>query len=239
MINIEVLYEEYANLYGDRGNIKYIEKVTKNVNIIHTSLKEKPKFLTEKIDLVYLGPTTEKQQETIIETLSKYKNEIKQKIEEGQNILVTGNSIEIFGTHIVNTDGSLIETLDIFDVYAKRISRLRHNDLVMGNLVENNEIKIVGFKNQMSHLYGEDTNYFVKLEYGSGRDGKEKQEGIRYKGFIGTYILGPILALNPDFASYLFAKLNIEEEQGNIQEDAKKAYEFRIEEFNKFLKNEK
>ena len=60
MVNIEVLYEEYANLYGDRGNIKYIEKVSKNVNIIHTSLKEKPKFLTEKIDLVYRNPTKPK-----------------------------------------------------------------------------------------------------------------------------------------------------------------------------------
>lgn len=239
MVNIEVLYGEYANLYGDRGNIKYIENVASNVNILHTSLKEKPKFLTENIYLVYLGPTTEKQQEKIIEILKQYKEEIKQKIEDGVNFLVTGNSIEIFGTHIENVDGSLIEGLGIFDVYAKRLDRFRHNDLVMGNLIENNEIKIVGFKNQMSHLYGEDLNYFVKLEYGSGRDGKEKMEGIRYKGFVGTYILGPILPLNPEFASFLFNKLSIEEIKGNIQETAKKAYELRVKEFTKFMNNEK
>ena len=66
MVKIEVLYNEYMNLYGDTGNIKYLEKCIDKVKIIYTGLNDKPKFLTQKIDMLYLGPCTENHQEEII-----------------------------------------------------------------------------------------------------------------------------------------------------------------------------
>lgn len=238
MSRIEVLFEEYANLYGDRGNIHYIQKVGSNVEIIHTGLKDTPKFLTENVELVYLGPTTESQQENIANILIKYKKEIKAKIEEGLNFLITGNSMELFGDYIEKTDGTKIEGLGIFDVYAKRIERFRHNDLVMGHTVDEN-FEIVGFKNQMSHLYGQDNNYFVKLEYGSGRNGHEQNEGINYKNFIGTYIIGPVLALNPEFASSIMKKCKIVEDEAILKNDAILAHEQRVKEFKGFMRDNK
>lgn len=238
MSRIEVLFEEFANLYGDRGNIHYIKEVGKDVEVIYTGLKDKPKFLTEHMDLVYLGPTTEEAQGKLADILAKYKEEIKEKIEEGTNFLVVGNSLELFGDYIEKIDGSKIKGLGIFDVYAKRITRLRHNDLVMGHTVIGN-MEIVGFKNQMSHLYGVDNNYFLNLEYGCGRNKETKKEGIKYKNFIGTYVIGPILALNPDFASNLMDICNIKEDETILKEDAILAHDKRVREFTRFMNNKK
>jgi len=47
-MKIEVLYPEVGNLFGDLANISYLEKCV-DAKVIYTSLKDKPKFLTEKI----------------------------------------------------------------------------------------------------------------------------------------------------------------------------------------------
>lgn len=235
MGKIEVLFGEYANLYGDRGNIQYIERVAKNAEIIHTGLRDVPKFLNEDINLVYLGPTTELAQEQIAKILKPYKEKIEEKINTGMNFLVVGNSIELFGDYIEKTNGQKIEGLGIFDVYAKRIERFRHNDLIMGTTMDNKH-KIVGFKNQMSHLYGLDNNYFLKLNLGSGRDGKQDYEGIKFKNFLGTYIIGPILPLNPKFASEFFTKIGLIEKNNKYKKAAIKAYNHRVEEFSSLIK---
>jgi len=205
MFKVEVLYKEYANLYGDTGNIRYLEQIVKNIKIVYTNLNETPKFLTEKINLVYLGPMTEGQQEEVVKILLPKKKQIKKQIEDNTAILTTGNSIEIFGKYIEKLDKKKIKCLEIFDVFSKRVERLRHNDLVMGTTKDN--IKIVGFKNQMSHLYGGDQNHFLNLSFGCGRNKEELKEGIRYKNFIGTYVIGPILPLNPEFAISLVESL--------------------------------
>lgn len=235
MFKIEVLYKEVANLYGDNGNIRYLESAICDPRIIYTSFDDTPKFLSEKIDLVYLGPTTENGQEEILKKLLAYNKQIKEKIEGGCHFLVIGNSLEIFGKYIKKLDGTKLEALGIFDVYARRIERLRHNDLIMGETKE--FIKIVGFKNQMSHLYGEDKNYFLNLSFGCGRNQEETNEGIRYKGFIGTYVIGPILPLNPKFAEYLIKLIGgkISSNSNIIQEEATKAYIKRVEEYEKLM----
>lgn len=235
MCKVEVLFGEYANLYGDRGNIKYMEKSAKNIEIINTGVKEIPRFLNENIDLVYLGPTTELVQEKIAQILKPYKEKIEEKINQGMNFLVVGNSLELFGDYIEKTDGNKIEGLGIFDIYAKRLERFRHNDLIMGKTTYNQHT-IVGFKNQMSHLYGTDNNYFLKLEFGSGRDGKEKHEGIKYKNFIGTYIIGPILALNPEFASDFMKQIGLIEDESKFKKAAVQAHNYRVKEYEIFKK---
>ena len=53
MIKIEVLYPEYANLYGDTGNIRYLANILEEVEIVYTNINEEPKFMSQKIDMIY------------------------------------------------------------------------------------------------------------------------------------------------------------------------------------------
>ena len=233
-MRIEVLYNEYMNLYGDTGNIEYLKQcLGSKAEFVYTSLNEKPKFLTEDTSLLYLGPCTENHQEEIINILMPYRDEIKEKIEEGLVVLATGNAIEIFGKYIEKTDKSVIKALSVFNVYAVRVSDYRYNELCLGKMKEG--IKLVGFKNQMSHLYGNDKKSFQTMLLGTGRNKDMKIEGIRYKNFYGTYLLGPVLPLNPPFAKMLLKQIGIDNPKIQFEDVATRAYEVRVNEFESLL----
>lgn len=230
MIKLEVLYPEYMNLYGDRGNIKYIEECIPNLEVIYTSLKDKPVFMKKKIDIIYLGPSTENNQEEIMKLLFLYREKIKELIEKKVIIIATGNAVELFGKYIEKTDGKRIKCLGLYNVYSKRIENLRYNENCLGKI---EDITVVGFKNQMSHLYGKDKHVFLNIEVGSGRNKDVLVEGLMENNFFGTYLLGPILPLNPYLTEYIIKKLNIKNFKLPYYEDSIKAYEKRIEEFKK------
>ena len=230
---IEILYPDICNLYGDISNIKYLKKCLSNqkVKYIETSFDMEPSFVTQDINFIYLGPMTENRQEKVIKKLMPYKKRIEELIEKNTVFLFTGNALEILGKYIENEDGIKIEALGIFDVYAKRDMMHRHNSLFIG---EYNNIKIIGFKSQFTMMYGNNTdNYFLKVEKGIGINKESKLEGIQKNNFIGTYLLGPILILNPMFTKKIIEKMGIEDVKLAFEEDTIAAYNQRLSEFEK------
>lgn len=230
-LKIEVLFPEFCNLYGDISNIKYLKKCLPNAKFYETAFDEELIFIKEKVNFIYLGPMTEKMQEKVINKLKPYKERIKELIDENVVFLVTGNAIEIFGKYIENEDGTKIEALDIFDIYAKRDMLHRHNSIFIGNW---EDIKVVGFKSQFTFAYGNNENdYFAKVEKGIGLNKESKLEGIQKNNFIGTYLLGPILILNPMFTKKIIEKMGIEDVKVAFEEDTIAAYNQRLNEFEK------
>ncbi len=228
-LKIEILFPEFCNLYGDISNMKYLKKCLPNANFIETAFDEEPSFVKEKVDFIYLGPMTENMQEKVITKLKPYKERIEELIEENVIFLITGNAIEIFGKYIENEDGSKIEALGIFDIYAKRDMLHRHNSIFIGKW---ESIDIVGFKSQFTFAYGNnEENYFAKVEKGIGLNKESKLEGIMKNNFIGTYLIGPILILNPLFTEKLLEKMGVNKENLAYAEDVKAAYNQRLEEF--------
>ena len=226
-MKIEILYPEFCNLYGDMFNMKYLKKCLPNAEFIETAIDDKPTFTTEDVNLIYLGPMTEKTQGKVIARLKPYKDRIEELIEKNVVFLFTGNAIEVLGKYIENEDGSKIEAVGIFDVYAKRDMMNRHNSYFVGNF---EDIELVGFKSQFTMMYGDNTNcYFSKVEKGIGINKESNLEGIRKNNFIGTYLIGPILILNPLFTKKVIAMMG-EEPQIALEEDVMAAYEARLKE---------
>ena len=226
-MKIEILYPEFCNLYGDMFNMKYLQKCLPNAEFIETAIDDKPTFAEEDVNLIYLGPMTEKTQEKVIARLKTYKDRIEELIEKNVVFLFTGNAIEVLGKYIENEDGSKIEAVGTFDVYAKRDMMNRHNSYFVGNF---EDIELVGFKSQFTMMYGDNTNcYFSKVEKGIGINKESNLEGIRKNNFIGTYLIGPILILNPLFTKKIIAMMGAEP-QIALEEDVMAAYEARIRE---------
>ena len=229
MLKIEVLFPEICNLFGNMYNIKYLEKSVQDIEIIYTSLTDTPKFVDEKVDMIYMAPMTENSQELVIEKLKPYTDKIKELIEQNQLFLVIGNALEIFGKYIENEDGSRIEGLGITDLYAKRDMMHRYNSLFLGKI---EDIKIVGFKSQFAMSYGDNSsNYLFDALKGPGINEASKFEGIRINNFMGTYVLGPILVLNPDFTKYLLKLIGIKDINLAYEEEAESCYKIRLKEF--------
>lgn len=236
-MKIEILFPEFCNIYGDYGNIIYLKECLPEAEFIETSLNEEPKFITEDVDLVYMGSMTERVQEKIIKKLIPYKETIKEQIDGEKAFLFTGNSFEIFGRYIENEDKTQIEGLGIIDIYSKREMFNRYNSIFLGDF---EGIKLIGFKDQFAHQYGNNSDkYFAKAIRGAGLNRNSKLEGIRIKNFIGTSILGPLLPLNPLFTKYYLGNiLNIENAEVAYEKDAIEAYEKRLEEYEDMKRKE-
>ena len=232
-IIIEALYGEYNNLYGDRGNLLYITEQLRaagcDFEVIQTHLYDKPAFAGEEtVDFLYIGPCTERQQEAELEALRPYREALAQRMHSGLVTLATGNAFELFGKAIEKEDGTTVEALGFWDTTARRFSLLRYNDLSMGRW---GDMEIVGFKNQLSHSYGTVDTPFLNMELGSGWNPDSRQEGCAVDGsFFATYLLGPLLPLNPDFAAYLLGKI-APEAKCTTPAFAREAYEARVAEF--------
>lgn len=229
-ITIEILYPEFNNLFGDRGNAEYLkarlERAGCEAEIIETYLFSEPNFVNGKTDILLIGPCTEKAQITELEELKKYSDAIKARIENGGVTLATGNAFELFGEYIENPEGEKTECLGFFPYYAKQFSRLRFNDNAVG---EFDGMKITGFKNLLSHSYGDNPYPFLKMLKGIGMNKETKIEGIHKNNFFATYHTGPLLPLNPDFTAYLI-KLCDECFGGEPLSYEKTAYDMRIKE---------
>ena len=227
---IEVLYPEYNNLYGDRGNAEYLKKKLTlagyYVEIFETSLFDEPKFINEKVDILLLGPCQEKHQLIEIEALKKYREAIENRIENGGLILATGNAFEIFGDYIEDAKGEKHDCLKFFPYCAKQFSRLRYNDCSVG---EFDGMQITGFKNLLSHSYGENPCPFLTMKTGAGMNKETKIEGVHKNNLFATYHTGPILPLNPQFSDYLI-KLVDSDYVGVELKYETQAYESRIKE---------
>ena len=292
MIKIEMLYPEICNLFGDYANVKYLASCIEDVKVINTHLTDKPSFLNEDVDFIYMGSMTEKSQELVIERLKPYTEKIKEMIDKNKVMLFTGNAVEILGNYIEKDDGSKIEALGILNFYAKRQMMNRVNSLILGDFeiaseknkenskensnvnskenskensnvnskensnvnsnensnvnskensnVNSNEnsdensdenLKIVGFKSQFTLAHGDNSNnYFIKIERGFGLDKESKLEGFKVNNLFATYLLGPILPLNPKFTKYILKLLN-QKDNLKFEKEAMEAYEIRLKEF--------
>ncbi|MBP3256272.1 MAG: hypothetical protein J6M60_07315 [Clostridia bacterium] len=228
-LKIEILFPEFCNLYGDISNMKYLKKCLPKANYIETAFDEEPTFVKEKVNFIYLGPMTENMQEKVIKKLMPYKERIEELINDNVIFLITGNAIEIFGKYIENEDGSKIDALGIFDIYAKRDMLHRDNSMFIGTW---EGVEVVGFKSLFTFAYGNnDENYFAKVEKGFGLNKESKLEGICKNNFIATYLIGPILILNPDLTKKLIEKMGINDPKIAFEQDLINAYNQRIKEF--------
>ena len=228
-MQIEVLYPEQCNLFGDSGNIRYLKKCLPDAEFINTSLNDTPFFVTGDPDMIYMGACTESNQEKIITRLMPYKDKLKEAIDNGKVMLFTGNAPEVFYKYIEKDDKSKVECLGIFDLYAKQRIYERFNTLVLGSF---DGKEVVGFKTQFTQVYGDNSeNYFVKVERGAGINKESKLEGVHVNNFFATSMVGPLLVMNPYFTEYLMGKLGVTDPKCAFREQSVKAYKDRITDF--------
>jgi CobQ-like glutamine amidotransferase family enzyme len=227
-MKIEILFPEVCNLFGDLMNIDYLCRSIPEAEVIRTSLKTPPAFLNGDVDLIYLCSMTELAQELVVAALRPYQEKIEELIDNGTAFLATGNALEIFIQYIENEDGSRIEMLGLFDLVAKRRMMDRYNSLYLGRF---NDIDIVGFKSQFTHAYGDNAAGLFDTVRGAGRNADVTPEGIHKNNFMATYVLGPLLILNPLFAKYIMGLLGLSDRPLAFEEAAMDSYLLRLKEF--------
>ena len=226
---VEILFPEVCGLYGDSQNPTYLQATLPDAEFVFTALTDKPYFVENDPDFIYIGAMSEVTQRRVIEKLLPFKSRLEALIDKGTPILATGNAGEIFAQHISYiTEKTETHGLGIFDLTVRNDLFDRYNGKVLGLF---GDMKIVGFRSQFSFLYGDNSNcYFLKCIRGDGIHRGSSLEGMRKNNLICTQLLGPILPLNPLFCEYLIG-LTGNKVTAAFKEAAMDAYEQRIREF--------
>ena len=228
-MKIEVLFSEVCNLYGDLFNAEFLRRSCRDIELINTSIRSEPLFLSEKPDMIYMGCMTECGQEMVARKILPYKDRIIELIDDGALFFLTGNAGELFGTHIEQENAESIKCLGIFPIYSKRQMMKRYNSLYIGKF---GEMDIVGFKHQFSHSYGDNSNcFFIETTRGDGLNPGVKFEGIRRRNLFSTCILGPVLVLNPPLAKYMLSLMGVSNPNLEFEDECIDAYKTRVKEF--------
>lgn len=238
-MRVEVLYPEICNLYGELGNITYLERSIDNLEVIHTSIKDKPVFIDEHVDLVYMGTMTERAQLLVVDALKPYTDKIRARIDEGINFIITGNALEVFGGDILEEGEKVGTGLGILDFESRRKARIRYNCLYVGDFCAEDAdetMKIVGFKSLFGFAYGKDIEAkpFLNTKLGYGSNKETACEGIRVNNFFATYLTGPLFVLNPLFFKWIMNnKMGASDAEPAYMEEAMQAYNYRLAEYTK------
>ena len=227
-MTVEILFNELGLYYGDHGNVAYLSKCLENAKFIYTGNKDVPAFVKKKVDMVYLGSLSENKQLIAIDRLMKYKDIIRQRIEENLIFLFTGNAMEILGKYIETEKGEKIECLGLYDFYSKRNINKRNNYLFLGKY---NNYDIVGNKSQYSLCYGNFDKPFIEVNKGMGNNADDRYEGVHDHNLFATYLLGPFLVLNPLFTQEIIKMID-EKNELAFKDEILKAYNKRVEQMN-------
>lgn len=200
MIRIAYLYYDLLNLYGENGNIKILKSQLESIdiNVVVNFLTIDDELNFANYDFVYIGAGTENNQKITLKHLLKYKDDIKKYIEEGNFFLATGNSIEFFGQYMLINDNK-IETLNTFSYYTDISKERKFADA----LFKSNSELYIGFQNQYGILKDNNYPWFTVIK-GISND---NTEGVLYKNFYATYLIGPLLVRNPHFLKLIIKGL--------------------------------
>lgn len=229
-MRIEILYSDLCCLYGDKGNTMFLRKCLPEAEFLQTGLNDRPAFLDGDVDLVYLCSMSEQSQELVLSRLMPHKDAIAKLAKEGKTLFfVVGNAMELLGKYIQREDGSKVEALGLFDTHAIRQTPNRFNSLMR---IRFEDMTLLGYTSRFSHTYGltEDI-VFGHVEAGSGENAESKLEGIYSGNVLATYLSGPVLVANPDFAHWFLKKIGAPVEQLPCEDALRLAYDQRLKDF--------
>lgn len=211
-LNICHLYPDLLDLYGDRGNIlalsarccwRGIETVVQRA-----SLGDKLDF--DNMDILFIGGGSDREQNLLVQDLMQRKIDLQAAIEDGLVVLTICGGYQLLGQYYQTAEGKNIPGLGILDLWTIAGSKRMIGNVVveLDCLLQARQVTslgtLVGFENHSGKTYlGSGLEPLGKVLIGYGNNGQDKTEGVRYKNIFGTYLHGPLLPKNPDFADLL------------------------------------
>ncbi|WP_290774088.1 hypothetical protein [Anaerofustis sp.] len=200
-IYLAYLYPDILNLHGDRGNVLAFEKIAKEMGIeLVTERIDSPneKINFDKFDIILLSPGELKVMDTIVNTFTEQREELKKYIDNGKYLFAIGTTGAVFAKDIEFENGEIKHGLNIFDMTAKERTWIYGDDLTFNTKINNKEMEIISCQiNSINTVFNDnDTKPFGEINYGFGNDEHHK-EGARKNNLIYTNALGPVFIKNP------------------------------------------
>lgn len=204
-LNIAHLFPDLLNLYGDKGNIAALKKRLewRNIEVEVKEYKTGDEINFENTDIILLGGGSDREQLTVLESLSVCKDKLVEYVENNGVLLAICGGFEMLGKYtFFNSEKT--DCLGILDVYTESAkTRFTDNVIVKTDFLVR---PVVGFENHSGRIYINNLLPLGTVACGNGNNGDDKTEGVMYKNVIGTNLHGPLLPKNPHLCDYIIKK---------------------------------
>lgn len=125
--------------------------------------------------------------------LQRFKETLNDYIQAGNPMLAICGSYELMGTHYNTISGTKIKGLGILPLHTEFDPEKR---MIGDTKYETEWGPTIGFENHSGQTFLDDRKMlkpFAKVVEGYGNNHEEKEDGVRYKNFIGSWSHGPML----------------------------------------------
>jgi lipid II isoglutaminyl synthase (glutamine-hydrolysing) len=215
------LYPEQMNIYADRGNILLLRRRCewRGIRFEYAASGPGDPLDPAAHDLLYMGGGQDRDQRIVAADLVRTKRKaLAEATEEGAVLLAVCGGYQLLG-HSYQLGDERIEGLGLADLETVRAPGSR----LIGNVeievdVDGEPRRLAGFENHggRTHL-GPEATPLGRVIRGFGNNGGDRQEGVRRRNVIGTYLHGPLLPKNAWFADRLI-RLALARRQGSEPE---------------------
>lgn len=206
-LKIVHLYGDLLKSYGDRGNVVTLRNRAAwrgiDVDVITIGVGQ---ALPEGAGLVFIGGGSDRIQGLIADDLSARHGELDVALQRGAVVLAVCGGYQLLGTSYEAADGNMLPGLGLLDVTTRAGEGRLVGDVVARCTPEGGGHELVGFENHGGRTFlGPGASPLAVLRSGNGNNGLDGTEGAVRGRVVGTYLHGPVLALNPGFADQILA----------------------------------
>jgi len=204
MLTIVRIHNELLGTYGDRGNADVLAFRAKEAGVTSTILDISYRDpMPESGDIYLLGGAEDAAQALSLAALKR--DGVMARIAKSDSVLLAiCAGFQIIGTTFVNGENEVVDGLGLLDVSTvPGKSRCVGDVKIFSDLVG---IELTGFENHGGvTTIGSSATAFGKVIVGRG-NGDGVHDGAVSGNVFGTYLHGPVLARNPEFADFLLAR---------------------------------
>lgn len=201
-IKIAHLYPKELNLYGDNGNIiclKYrLEKRGYKVKVVQVNQGDTiPDF-----DIMFIGGGQDREMSILENDIRRKSDKLYNSVNSGKTILAICGGFQLLGEYYQTGDKNIMLS------GAMPFYTIGSNKRMIGNIVTKSRYgNLVGFENHSGKTYlSTDLKPLGKVVRGYGNNATDRLEGVEFKNTFGTYMHGPVLPKNPQFADEIISR---------------------------------
>ncbi len=202
------LYPSLMNVYGDRGNIRCLQRrcAARGISLEVMPLEIGDTVAPDQFDILFMGGAQDHEQRLVASDLAEHKSgPLREAVERGVVFLGVCGGFQLAGRFYRGGEGEQLSGAGIFDLYTLHPGA--SSKRLIGNLAAEWEGgTLVGFENHGGRTYlGPRAEPLARVVRGFGNDGVSGFEGARYKNAFGCYLHGPVLPKNPALADRIIA----------------------------------
>lgn len=204
-IHIAHLYAKEMNIYGDTGNRTILTRRLEwrgfDVKVSTVGVGE---AVPSDCDIILGGGGQDAGQYAVQRDLAQKSVTLTSMANDGVVMLLICGTYQLFGREFVTSNNETIRGIGLLPLVtvagAKRL---------IGNvIVESAWGKLVGYENHSGQTLLDDSSMALgTVIKGAGNNGDDNTEGCIFNNVFGSYLHGPLLSKNPEFADALILRV--------------------------------